>query len=350
MGTRFWRRVRIAPGLTLNLSKSGASLSMGGRGAHYTIGRRGRRATVGIPGTGLFYTTKLGAQRTPRARSNRSGSSHVPEAPAHDKLDLNFFERLVIPRSEEHFVDAVKAWIRGDKRKALRLAQQSTRGADGAFLAGLLAMDLRDDHLAEAQFEIAWSRRATLGALSSKYDVSVHAELPITDEVCARIAPDERGVLLALAELFQRRGDEVGALKMMRTLLAHEPGDPAVRLSIAELLVDAKSPTKKTLTEVIELAKDVQNDSTVHANLLFCKAQALRRLGLWAPARNELSKLLRKRADRSAELLQAARYERALVYEALKQKARARADLESLYADDPGYKDVARRIGLAPAR
>ncbi|MGC8542198.1 MAG: DUF4236 domain-containing protein [Phycisphaerae bacterium] len=34
-----FRRVRIAPGLTLNLTKNGASLSAGVRGAHVTVGK-----------------------------------------------------------------------------------------------------------------------------------------------------------------------------------------------------------------------------------------------------------------------------------------------------------------------
>ena len=38
---RFWRRMKIAPGLTLNLSKSGGSLSFGPRGAKYTVSPRG---------------------------------------------------------------------------------------------------------------------------------------------------------------------------------------------------------------------------------------------------------------------------------------------------------------------
>ena len=59
MGLRLFRRVRIAPGLTLNLSKSGGSLSMGVRGALYTVGPRGRRSTAGLPGTELYYTKRL---------------------------------------------------------------------------------------------------------------------------------------------------------------------------------------------------------------------------------------------------------------------------------------------------
>jgi Protein of unknown function (DUF4236) len=57
---RFFRRVKVLPGLTVNLSKSGPSLSMGVRGAHMTVGRKGVRRTVGIPGTGIFYTSHTG--------------------------------------------------------------------------------------------------------------------------------------------------------------------------------------------------------------------------------------------------------------------------------------------------
>jgi hypothetical protein len=57
---RFYRRVHVFPGLSLNLSKSGPSLTMGMRGAHVTVGSRGVRRTVGIPGTGAYWTSMTG--------------------------------------------------------------------------------------------------------------------------------------------------------------------------------------------------------------------------------------------------------------------------------------------------
>jgi len=57
---RFYRRVSIFPGLSVNLSKSGPSLTVGMRGAHVTMGRTGVRKTVGIPGTGIYYTSHNG--------------------------------------------------------------------------------------------------------------------------------------------------------------------------------------------------------------------------------------------------------------------------------------------------
>lgn len=64
MGLRFYRRLRIAPGFTLNLSKRGASVSAGVRGAHFTAGSSGTRETVGLPGTGISYTAQQGRRRS----------------------------------------------------------------------------------------------------------------------------------------------------------------------------------------------------------------------------------------------------------------------------------------------
>lgn len=55
MGFRFRRSVRIAPGIRLNLSKSGVGVSAGPSGARVGVGPRGVHGSLGIPGTGLHY-------------------------------------------------------------------------------------------------------------------------------------------------------------------------------------------------------------------------------------------------------------------------------------------------------
>ena len=57
---RLFKRVRPAPGVTLNLSLHGPSVSFGVKGAHLTVGRSGIRRTVGFFGTGLFCTAPDG--------------------------------------------------------------------------------------------------------------------------------------------------------------------------------------------------------------------------------------------------------------------------------------------------
>ena len=63
-------------------------------------------------------------------------------------------------------------------------------------------------------------------------------------------------------------------------------------------------------------------------------------------ARDILTKALRRKKNRSNELLHALRYERALVYETLGQQKRARSELEKLYAEVPDYEDVVERLGM----
>jgi hypothetical protein len=60
MGLRFQKRIKILPGVYINLSKSGVSASVGGKGATVNVGSTGRRmVTFGIPGTGLSYRMPL---------------------------------------------------------------------------------------------------------------------------------------------------------------------------------------------------------------------------------------------------------------------------------------------------
>lgn len=56
MGFRFQKRIKILPGVTVNLGKRGISTSIGVRGARINLGKRGVRTTLGIPGTGISYS------------------------------------------------------------------------------------------------------------------------------------------------------------------------------------------------------------------------------------------------------------------------------------------------------
>lgn len=69
MGFRFQRRIKIIPGVTLNVGKRGVSTSIGRRGAHITFGQNGVRRTAGIPGTGISYTSLSKPSQAPEAGS-----------------------------------------------------------------------------------------------------------------------------------------------------------------------------------------------------------------------------------------------------------------------------------------
>lgn len=68
MGFRFQRRIRLVPGVRLNLSKSGIGGSVGRTGLRLGVDARRRKYfSAGLPGTGLSYRTFFGKPLTPQA-------------------------------------------------------------------------------------------------------------------------------------------------------------------------------------------------------------------------------------------------------------------------------------------
>lgn len=70
---RFFRRIKLLPGITLNISKSGLSVSAGTRGARVTFGKDGQRGTLGIPGTGLSQTWFRRYEKRPASLAEQVG-------------------------------------------------------------------------------------------------------------------------------------------------------------------------------------------------------------------------------------------------------------------------------------
>ena len=347
MAFRFFRRTKLFPGVSLNLSKSGASLSFGPRGAKVTVGPKGIRKTVGIPGTGAYWTehSSYGGNGTSRRRWSKA-KPPAPTVRPEDKLSLGFFTRLVTPQNEEDFVDGLKQFVQGNEAAALGHLQKATDLADGAFMAGLLALKREQFADAKRSLESAQSKQSRLGQHFGKYGVQVTASLAITDEVAAIVSPGMRGLHLALAEIHQQQGRPREALENLKQLHRRDSDDVVVRLSLAELLIE-EGGSKRNCKSVVRLAQGIENDSEIHGALLLYKAIALRLLGLPTAARETLTDTLRRKRNRSDELLWALQYQRALTYEALGWEQRYRNALEKLYAESPDHEDVAERLNLA---
>ncbi|MCF8005743.1 MAG: DUF4236 domain-containing protein [Chromatiaceae bacterium] len=344
MSFRFWRRVQLLPGVSLNLSKSGASLSLGPRGAKYTIGPRGTRATVGLPGTGLFYTV----QNPDRARQDRSRSTapDTPTIPVQDRLSLGFFQRLVTPADEQAFVAGLRALHSGDETEALAQLESAPEQADACWTAGLLRLKREELEPAHAHLHNALQRRDALGQLYAKYEVNATTSFSVTPEVTAHIGPRERGTRLALAELHQLRDEHALAGEHLRQILVETSEDVVVKAALAELLLDVEPIPRANADQVVQLSAGLENETPVHAALLLYKARALRALGLDEVAVNTLTQAYRRKKDRPEDLLRQIRYERALAYAAVGRRGDSRRELSAIYAEDPGFEDVAVRLGV----
>ena len=251
-----------------------------------------------------------------------------------------------MPEDERVLVAAMRAMTLGDEDEAFKKVKRALHLADGACLAGFIALRLKRFKWAERYLRLALEKRARLGKYCDKYDVSIQVSLPVTDSIYTDIQCDERGVLLALVELQQRDENWREALKLLERLRRLAPEELIVKLSLAEVLLESTGDRKAICRKVLKLGEGVENLSAAHAALMLYKARALRELGLDSAARETLGAALRRRKDRPEDLMMALRYERALAYEGENKKAAARKDLEKIYAWDADYEDVAVRLGM----
>lgn len=385
MSIRFFRRVKIAPGVSLNFSKSGPSVSLGPRGAKVTAGRRGLRRTVGLPGSGLYYTENSrweGGRKKDSSSGDRESGREPNRSPesagspdradmggVEKKLDLGFFQRLFTPDDEKTLVEGLKEFVRGDEESSLKLLEQASHIVDARFMAGFVSLKLGDFPKAAEHLRQAAESGEGIGTYFDKYGLNISFYLPITEHVRAAIEPSVRGALLALIECEQELGEISRAAADARRLLNMSEEDPAALLSLVELLIAAEgggtgagvtdnggTGKRKTgwgvtdggragkesgLKEVVKLTSSVENKSEIHAALLYYKGIALHKLGMPTAARDAFTKGLRRSKNRSEELLRALRYRRALIYRELGKASRARAEMEKVYAEDPDYEDVA---------
>ena len=83
MAWNYRRRIKIIPGVYMNLSKNGISTSIGVRGASVTLGKSGTYVNTSIPGIGLYNRQKLS--------NNQNSNNYSPQNIEQDILEDNIF-------------------------------------------------------------------------------------------------------------------------------------------------------------------------------------------------------------------------------------------------------------------
>ena len=69
---RFSKRIKVFPGFSLNVSKSGVSSTIGVKGASINFSKRGTYFNSSIPGTGIRFRTKIGNGNQPSSNNESS--------------------------------------------------------------------------------------------------------------------------------------------------------------------------------------------------------------------------------------------------------------------------------------
>jgi tetratricopeptide (TPR) repeat protein len=345
MSLRYRRSIKIAPGIKINLTKTGLGMTVGPRGNHYSVHSSGRHTrTVGLPGTGLYYQSVTGRGGQAQGSTGPRGA-----APGRPRTVAEAIPRpgIFASHAEKAYHAGVLAQVAGDASAALArfeevLAADPTIGS-AQVLAGFAANALGDGARAIAHLEtVVQGTNALPDKYEQKYLSAAGVELTlgvgITHSVMAHPPLSVLAAALALAELYQVTGRLSEAIGIVQQIHSSVP-DPVVRLSLCDLLF-----ADYDYEGVVEASVGVVNGSDVELETVHLRAAAFDALGNGTAAMDAFRVALAKTAGRSPALLTAVRYDRALAYERLGQKAKAKADFERVYAADPSFEDVKQRL------
>lgn len=346
MGVRFRRSIRLAPGVRLNVTKTGFGVTAGGKVARYSVHSSGRR-TVGLslPGTGTYYQQSSGA-RQDRGTVTQSPRGQRP-APRVDPASLIPKPGLLASTVERAYHRGLLSYLAGDSRSALDsfeyVAAADPSAASAQLFAGVAANALEDAPRAIKHFEaVVGSSSGLPDRYQSKFMpaglISLALSVKITDSVTATPPFGELAATLALAELYQAAGRLEEAIGLVQQLDETLP-DPLVRLSLCDLLF-----ADGDYAGVIESSTGVTNESDIDVETLHLRGAAFLATELPTAALETFTAALSKTSNREVSLLTAVRYDRAILLEQLGQSKRAREDLERVYAVDPLFEDVKARL------
>lgn len=130
MGWSFRRRIKVIPGVYLNVSRRGVSATVGVRGASLTFRGDGTYANVGIPGTGVYGRQKISA-KVPRPSSGRF-LSHPQAGSAHPSAPNN-----VPQEADQYFVSSDPLEIASPDLQGLQSAVIAANRQKGALRADI---------------------------------------------------------------------------------------------------------------------------------------------------------------------------------------------------------------------
>lgn len=127
MAWSYRKRIKIIPGVHLNLSRSGISTSIGVRGANVTFGRSGTYLNTSVPGLGLYNRQKLSGSGNP---SNSNPQSNDPQS---GELEDNIFSADVQEITSQNMQGVKEAILLAQQqRKELKNDLLKTKASLGA--------------------------------------------------------------------------------------------------------------------------------------------------------------------------------------------------------------------------
>ncbi|MEM7342915.1 MAG: DUF4236 domain-containing protein [Chloroflexota bacterium] len=351
MGFRIQRSIRLGKFVRMNISKSGVGFSFGVRGLRISTGPRGTQFSAGIPGTGLSYRKQLSSKRKKKKseekaeKSDFSAQAAPAEEAADDSLEMpkpGFFAS----RAERALAKGLYAYDEGKQDEAMGFLMEAAPEEPGAamFAAAVLVREEGKEYQAIEMLEnVIQSDDEFPTELMQKYLTNAQVEIDITPNVMVTVPMDGLAATLLLVELYQRERRVREAIALLEEI-AEMTDEPVLTLSLVELYA-----TRKLWDEIIERASDVESEDDITLETMVFYGYALLEKGLEEAAITVFGKALRRQKDRSEDLLNEARYWRAVIYQEQGKSGKANTEFQKIYAEDPNFRDVGERLATLTA-
>jgi tetratricopeptide (TPR) repeat protein len=354
-GLEFRRRIRIAKGIYINLSKHGIGFSVGEKGIHYSTGPTGEHVSVGVPGTGLYFRRKIdeqkkkegGQETAPQTRPARQ------EAVTQDTPIEVPAVGMLAPHFEKQFHRGCVAYQAGEYSEAYQefegLVEEGDDGVgDARFMAALCAGYTGNNSRAIDLLSQLLSTEGAFpgddGTLTAHYLPGVTVRVPITQFAFVELHLSAALAMFLVAELLRAEDRYDEAIAMLEDVVSEVPDFRYGHLALADLycLTERYDQLFQLLSEH---EHHLENEDDIALELMYYWAIALTMKEMYEAADDVYHRALAKSKDRNQQLVEIVQYGHADMYERWGKKAEARKQFEKLYAYDPQFYDVAMRVG-----
>lgn len=344
MGFRLFRRIKIAPGITFNLSKTGGSFSFGVRGARVTLGRTGIRKTVGIPGTGLYYTTHESWQAT-----NQKHSSPPPQkdlVPHEDKPYIPWYRYVFLSNEMKLFWKAIQAFYSDRPNYARALLQRIHFFPDARFLLAITWINEREYTNALTIIEDILNHGFSVGKQFDQLKFQPTIKMEIEAGWGMELPCSDIGLKIAGAMCQKQLHRETEAFELLYSDSSIQEM-LEVQLLMADIYISANdhspSGNRTALEEVIRIVRTVENKNDLLSPVCryYC-AKAMRRLGYFDQTEKTLIQLLVSSQLDDLYI----KYELARTYEDAGKTQKAQKIFQEIFAKSPEFLDIRDHLVL----
>lgn len=318
MGLRFRKSIKIAPGIKLNLSKSGIGVSAGVRGVHIGANSRGTYSSVGIPGTGI---SSMSYQSSGGGKSSSKTSVAVSLKPG---MFASTSSRAVQTKTGSGLF-----WI-GLLDFVLLAAQ---------WPVGIVAIALTFAwHQYYLKNQPSFQAKKHLRDAQTAYKAGEYQKAAEEFEVAYAFFSNDKAIALLAASSYSQLKQYDKSVRFSEEYLAIHPEDIEMQKMLARWCNETGEKDK-----ALGILQSLDVEQTKDSNSLLLMAEILSDKGLDDAAIEVLKRAPLAKHVLTPDLVEVI-YALGVLYEKTGDKKHARSSFERVYAYDASFKDVAERV------